>query len=103
MHWLKDAQQQPLADPHRALKMRFLFSAILLEVCVFASAKPTVDAQITMLENSNSPMLQYPTQFTQNIVVSSSARGGWKYKLISEQPKQIHSHNDCQCTIITSV
>jgi len=36
-----------------------------------------VDNQITTLENSNSPLIQYPTQFTQNIV-----------------PKPIHSHND---------
>ncbi|KAJ3994655.1 hypothetical protein F5050DRAFT_449471 [Lentinula boryana] len=39
--------------------------------------RPTVFNQITMLEESNSTLLQYPTQFTQNIV-----------------PKQIHSHND---------
>ncbi|KAJ4490968.1 hypothetical protein J3R30DRAFT_3277281 [Lentinula aciculospora] len=42
-----------------------------------AFGKPGVFDQITMLENSNSTLLQYPTQFTQNIV-----------------PKQIHSHND---------
>ncbi|KAJ3757196.1 hypothetical protein EV360DRAFT_46525 [Lentinula raphanica] len=40
-------------------------------------ARPTVFKQITMLEESNSTLLRYPTQFTQNIV-----------------PKQIHSHND---------
>ncbi|KAJ3927407.1 MAG: hypothetical protein NXY57DRAFT_1025612 [Lentinula lateritia] len=39
--------------------------------------RPGVLDQITMLEQSNSTLLQYPTQFTQNIV-----------------PKQIHSHND---------
>jgi len=39
--------------------------------------KATVFNQIAMLEESNSTLLQYPTQFTQNIV-----------------PKQIHSHND---------
>lgn len=41
--------------------------------------RPGVLDQITMLEQSNSTLLQYPTQFTQNIV-----------------PKQIHSHNDCR-------
>ncbi|PIL31588.1 hypothetical protein GSI_06290 [Ganoderma sinense ZZ0214-1] len=40
-------------------------------------AKATVGQAIATLENSNSSLLQYPTQFTQNIV-----------------PKQIHSHND---------
>ncbi|KAJ3875242.1 hypothetical protein F5051DRAFT_414620 [Lentinula edodes] len=39
--------------------------------------RPGVLDQITILEQSNSTLLQYPTQFTQNIV-----------------PKQIHSHND---------
>ncbi|KAJ3852874.1 hypothetical protein EV368DRAFT_40083 [Lentinula lateritia] len=39
--------------------------------------RPGVLDQITMLEQSNSTLLQYPTQFTQNII-----------------PKQIHSHND---------
>lgn len=34
--------------------------------------------QIKDLIESDSPLLQYPTQFTQDIV-----------------PKQIHSHNDC--------
>jgi len=38
---------------------------------------PTVLNQITMLERSNSSLIHYPTQFTQNIV-----------------PKPIHSHND---------
>ncbi|KAL7285194.1 hypothetical protein ACG7TL_000287 [Trametes sanguinea] len=42
-----------------------------------AMAKPTVDQQILDLEQSNSKLLQYPTQFTQNIM-----------------PKMIHSHND---------
>ncbi|KAI5121817.1 hypothetical protein M0805_003253 [Coniferiporia weirii] len=39
--------------------------------------KPSIDTQIAMLEDMNSSLLQYPSQFTQNIV-----------------PKQIHSHND---------
>ncbi|TFK57165.1 hypothetical protein OE88DRAFT_103455 [Heliocybe sulcata] len=42
-----------------------------------AEAKPTVNDQIVFLESSNSSLLTYPTQFTQNIV-----------------PKSIHSHND---------
>ncbi|KAH9944057.1 uncharacterized protein BXZ73DRAFT_39943 [Epithele typhae] len=40
-------------------------------------AKPGVDQQIAFLEDSNSTLLQYPTQFTQSIM-----------------PKNIHSHND---------
>lgn len=46
---------------------------------VLGHAKATVVQAIASLENSNSPLLQYPTQFTQGIV-----------------PKQIHSHNDCE-------
>ncbi len=42
-------------------------------------AKATVGQAIASLEDSNSPLLQYPTQFMQGIV-----------------PKQIHSHNDCE-------
>lgn len=44
-----------------------------------ANAHATVYKQIAQLENSNSKLLQYPTQFSQNIM-----------------PKQIHSHNDCE-------
>ncbi|RDB28590.1 hypothetical protein Hypma_015440 [Hypsizygus marmoreus] len=40
-------------------------------------AKPGVLQQIEHLESSNSPLLRYPTQFSQGII-----------------PKQIHSHND---------
>jgi len=46
---------------------------ITRQVC----STPGVNKEITRLENSNSPLLQYPTSFTQNIV-----------------PKAIHSHND---------
>ncbi|KAI0051764.1 hypothetical protein FA95DRAFT_1602517 [Auriscalpium vulgare] len=42
-----------------------------------ATSKPSVDQWIAALEQSNSTLLQYPTQLTQNIV-----------------PKAIHSHND---------
>ncbi|KAI8981286.1 hypothetical protein BD414DRAFT_464401 [Trametes punicea] len=49
----------------------------LFHVLAVAMAKPTVDNQIANLERSNSKLLQYPTQFTQNIM-----------------PKMIHSHND---------
>ena len=52
----------------------FLLSALPM----FVIGKATIDAQIAALESSNSPILQYPTQLTQNLV-----------------PKQIHSHNDC--------
>ncbi|KAH8119824.1 hypothetical protein DFH11DRAFT_10612 [Phellopilus nigrolimitatus] len=48
-----------------------------LLLCQVSSGKPGVDTQIAILEDSNSTLLQYPTQFTQNIV-----------------PKSIHSHND---------
>jgi hypothetical protein len=37
-----------------------------------------VDQAIMQLEKANSPLINYPTDFTQNIV-----------------PKMIHSHNDC--------
>ncbi|KAL5533892.1 hypothetical protein ACEPAG_352 [Sanghuangporus baumii] len=40
-------------------------------------AKPGILSQIALLESSNSSLLQYPSDFTQNIV-----------------PKPIHSHND---------
>jgi len=50
---------------------------ISLLVGTAAIAKPGVDSQIAFLENSNSSLLVYPTQFTQGIV-----------------PKAIHSHND---------
>lgn len=50
-----------------------------LTVPLFVAAKATINDVITALENSNSSLLQYPTQLTQNIV-----------------PKQIHSHNDCK-------
>ena len=43
-----------------------------------ALARASVHKQIKDLIKSNSSLLQYPTQFTQDIV-----------------PKQIHSHNDC--------
>ncbi|KAF8624494.1 hypothetical protein AX17_007122 [Amanita inopinata Kibby_2008] len=51
-------------------------SALLSLVAVVAS-EPGVLVQIRGLENSNSPLLKYPTQYTQGIV-----------------PKYIHSHND---------
>ena len=43
-------------------------------------ARASVHKLIRDLIRSNSPLLQYPTQFTQDLV-----------------PKQIHSHNDCAC------
>ncbi|KZT30499.1 hypothetical protein NEOLEDRAFT_1159676 [Neolentinus lepideus HHB14362 ss-1] len=54
-----------------------LKTAILALAIVYGEAKATVDDQIVFLESSNSSLLRYPTQFTQNIV-----------------PKSIHSHND---------
>ena len=58
--------------------LKAVFALIPVSV---ALAKPGVDQQIAFLESSNSALLQYPTQFTQNIV-----------------PKAIHSHNDCEYT-----
>ncbi|KAI0639784.1 hypothetical protein C8Q77DRAFT_1044422 [Trametes polyzona] len=55
------------------------FGGVLLGLCALATAgaKPSIDQQIAQLEASNSKLLRYPTQFTQNIM-----------------PKMIHSHND---------
>ncbi|KAH9849728.1 hypothetical protein C2E23DRAFT_896766 [Lenzites betulinus] len=50
---------------------------VLHAFVAIAVAKPGVDQQIAQLEAANSKLLQYPTQFTQNIM-----------------PKMIHSHND---------
>ena len=46
---------------------------------LLAAGKATINDQIAALETANSPLLQFPTQLTQNIV-----------------PKPIHSHNDCR-------
>ncbi|KII85730.1 hypothetical protein PLICRDRAFT_178761 [Plicaturopsis crispa FD-325 SS-3] len=54
-----------------------------LHICIYAlaaalaTAKPSILDDIASLEKSQSPLLHYPTQFTQGIV-----------------PKAIHSHND---------
>ena len=45
---------------------------------LFVAGKATIGDRIAALEAANSPLLQYPTQLTQNVV-----------------PKPIHSHNDC--------
>lgn len=58
--------------------MRVLLPSAILSLATLAASKPGVLKAIHNLENSHSPLLQYPTQFTQNIV-----------------PKYIHSHNDC--------
>ena len=59
------------------MKPTFIFSVLLSAALVLA--KPGVDQAIAQLESSNSRLLQYPTQFTQDIM-----------------PKAIHSHNDCE-------
>lgn len=51
---------------------------LLAALPLLVRGKATIDAEIAALEASSSPLLQYPTQLTQNLV-----------------PKQIHSHNDC--------
>jgi hypothetical protein len=58
-----------------------MFTSILFATLTFAGvtlAVRGVDQAILNLEKANSPLLQYPTQYTQDIV-----------------PKWIHSHNDC--------
>ncbi|KAF8627626.1 hypothetical protein AX15_004323 [Amanita polypyramis BW_CC] len=50
---------------------------VVLWFVSLVTSKPGVLKQIQYLENSNSPLLRYPTQYTQDIV-----------------PKYIHSHND---------
>ncbi|KAJ7619120.1 hypothetical protein DFH06DRAFT_1235366 [Mycena polygramma] len=50
---------------------------VLASLFGLSSQRPGVLDEITMLEASNSTLLRYPTDFTQNIV-----------------PKSIHSHND---------
>ncbi|KAK2463061.1 hypothetical protein APHAL10511_004716 [Amanita phalloides] len=56
---------------------RTLHTTVILLLVTLVASKPGVLKQIQYLENSNSPLLRYPTQFTQDIV-----------------PKYIHSHND---------
>ncbi|KAM6502630.1 hypothetical protein JOM56_002607 [Amanita muscaria] len=52
-------------------------SAVIVSLLALGASKPTILDKIQQLENSNSPLLVYPTQFTQDIV-----------------PKYVHSHND---------
>ncbi|KZS93392.1 hypothetical protein SISNIDRAFT_454565 [Sistotremastrum niveocremeum HHB9708] len=55
-----------------------LLSSIVLSLLLSVAAQgPSIDRQIAFLVNSSSPQINYPTDFTQNIV-----------------PKPIHSHND---------
>ncbi|KAH9064228.1 hypothetical protein EDB87DRAFT_1673139 [Lactarius vividus] len=56
---------------------KFIFLTLLVGYIQLAATTPGVFQWIANLEASNSSLLQYPTQLTQNIV-----------------PKQIHSHND---------
>ncbi|KAF8898655.1 hypothetical protein BD779DRAFT_1430808 [Infundibulicybe gibba] len=58
--------------------MRHILLPLLVLVTLCSvNSKPGIIDQISSLESSNSPLLKYPTQLTQNIV-----------------PKPIHSHND---------
>ncbi len=66
---------------HCAMKPSLLF-AVITAFPLLTAAKATVNDVINQLESSQSPLLQYATQLTQNIV-----------------PKPIHSHNDCELTI----
>ncbi|KAI0274630.1 hypothetical protein BC834DRAFT_848979 [Gloeopeniophorella convolvens] len=56
---------------------QFLLLTLSIGYIQLAATSPGVDQWIAALEDSNSTLLRYPTQLTQNIV-----------------PKQIHSHND---------
>jgi hypothetical protein len=58
--------------------MSFAQAVLSLFLVRFVWCSPGVNTQIAQLEKENSPLLRYPTSFTQNIV-----------------PKAIHSHNDC--------
>jgi len=60
------------------VSLRKISALLPLLPCVVL-AIPGVDKQIALMQKQNSPQLQYPTDFTQNIV-----------------PKPIHSHNDCE-------
>lgn len=57
---------------------QILFLTLLVGYIQLAVTTPGVFQWIADLEASNSSLLRYPTQLTQNIV-----------------PKRIHSHNDC--------
>lgn len=63
------------------MRLNSPFSGLLLTMTLATAAagKASIFAKIASLEASKSPLLQYPTQFTQAII-----------------PKQIHSHNDCE-------
>ncbi|KAI0067739.1 hypothetical protein BV25DRAFT_1819157 [Artomyces pyxidatus] len=56
---------------------QILLLSLSVSYIQLAMSSPGVDQWIAALESSNSSLLHYPTQLTQNIV-----------------PKQIHSHND---------
>jgi len=56
---------------------------LLPNLLLFSTAKATIDQQVLSLEKSNSGLLQYPSQLTQNVI-----------------PKFIHSHNDCKIKIV---
>ncbi|KAJ3771694.1 hypothetical protein FB446DRAFT_89485 [Lentinula raphanica] len=62
---------------HSSMSITLALIGFIVTHGAMVLSRPTVFKQITMLEESNSTLLRYPTQFTQNIV-----------------PKQIHSHND---------
>lgn len=61
-----------------------LFQALFLTFATGITAKPSIFGLIS--NESSTPLAQYPTQLTQNIV-----------------PKPIHSHNDCQLLTQNSV
>lgn len=61
------------------LNSPFLGLLLTMTLATAAAGKASIFAKIASLEASKSPLLQYPTQFTQAII-----------------PKHIHSHNDCE-------
>ena len=68
------------SSPTADMKAAGFFQVWAALAPILVASMPGVDQQIAFLESSNSSLLRYPTQFTQNI-----------------QPKMIHSHNDCTC------
>lgn len=74
------AKHSRVVDARAPIPLPTMLSLLLILTSpLLVVGKATISSVITALENSNSSLLQYPTQLTQNLV-----------------PKQIHSHNDCK-------
>lgn len=80
MPFVRHTCAAPLArETMTSMLNQILFLTLLVGYIQLAATTPGVFQWIANLEASNSSLLRYPTQLTQNIV-----------------PKQIHSHNDCR-------